>query len=79
MVALTYGVARGAAPAAGEATASQTTKGFFARILDAIAVTQMKRAEREIVRHFHLLPLDHELRNGKLMPCTQEELPFAGR
>ncbi len=61
MVAVTYGVARVAAPAVADTKAGKRSKSFFARVFDAIADSQMKRAERELARHRHLLPHDFEL------------------
>jgi hypothetical protein len=79
MVAVTYGTARVAAPAAAEAVVKKAGKGFFARMVDAIEQAQWKRAERDLARYRHLLPLDHELHGGKLVPRNQDELPFGGR
>jgi hypothetical protein len=77
MVAVTYGSAR-VAPALAETKADTKSQGFFARILTAIAQAQMSRAERDLARYRHLLPLDHELRGGKLVLRGQQELPFGG-
>jgi hypothetical protein len=79
MVAVTYGTARVAAPAAAEAAVKKPSKGFFARVLDAIEKSQLRRAERDLARYRDLLPFDHELRSGKLVPRSQDELPFGGR
>jgi hypothetical protein len=70
MVAVTYGVARVAAPAA-ETNAGAKRKSLFTRVVDALAVSQMRRAEREIARHRHLLPHDFEL-------TRQMQEPFGG-
>ena len=56
MVAVTFGGARVAAPAVADIKAGEKAKGFFARLFDAIAEVQMKRAERELALHRHLLP-----------------------
>ncbi len=77
MVAVTYGVARVAAPAVAGAKTGKTSKGFFARVFDAIADSQMKRAEREIARYRHLLPHDYEL-NRDLWSPSGDKLPFGG-
>jgi hypothetical protein len=60
MVAVTFGGARVAAPApaAVDTGTGKKGKGFFARVFDAIAESQMKRAERELALHRHLLPRD---------------------
>jgi len=72
MVAVTYGVGRVTAPAA-----AKTGKGIFARVLDAIAESQMKRAERELNRYRHLLPPDFALQRDGLWPRSEDE-PFGG-
>jgi hypothetical protein len=72
MVAVTFGVARVAAPATAEAKTTGTkARSIFARVFDAITASQMKRAEREIARYRHLLPPDF-----KLTRRTDE--PFGG-
>ena len=73
MVAVTYGTTRVATAAK---AAAKPSKGIFARILDGIEAAQIRRAEREIARYYHLLPLDHELRDGALVPHREDELPF---
>ncbi len=71
MAAVTFGVAGGAAAAA-EPKPAETREGFFTRVLDAIAQSQMKRAERDIMRFRDLLAPDCELRE-------RLNLPFNGR
>lgn len=61
MVAVTFGVARVAAPAAAETKAGKTRKNIFVRVFDAIAASQLKRAERELARYRHLLPHDFDV------------------
>jgi len=51
MVAVTYGVAT---PAADSKSAGK--KGLFTMLFEAIAASQMKKAEREIARYRYLLP-----------------------
>jgi len=75
MVAVAYSAARVAAPANKTAEKGQ---GFFAGFLAAFERAQMQRAERDLMRYRHLLPLDHELRSGDLVPHSQGELPFGG-
>ena len=58
--------------------AGKTRKGFFARALDAIADSQMKRAERELARYRDLLPPDFVLRRS-LMSDVAKKTPFGGR
>jgi hypothetical protein len=50
MVAVTYGVA----PTADSKSAGES-KGVFTMIFDAIAASQMKRAEREMARYKDLI------------------------
>jgi hypothetical protein len=50
MVAVTYGVA----PTADSKSAGKD-KGLFTMLFEAIADTQMKRAERELARYQHLV------------------------
>jgi hypothetical protein len=76
MVAATYGAARVAAPADVKAKPGKPRKGFFARFLESIEQSQMKRAARDLARYRHLLPFDHELRGDKLP--GKNELPFGG-
>jgi hypothetical protein len=66
MVAVTYSGARAAAPSAKIAgktgnKAAAKGKSFFSRVYDAIAHSQMIRAERELARYRHLLPADFKL------------------
>ena len=77
MVAVTYGVARVATRAVADNKAGKKRKGFFMRVIDAIAYSQMKRAERELARFRHLLPHDHEL-NRDLWTPTGDKLPRGG-
>jgi hypothetical protein len=77
MVAVTYGVARVAKPAVADSKAGKRSRGFFTRVFDAIAYSQMKRAERELARHRHLLPHDFELTRDLWSP-TGDKLPFGG-
>ncbi len=65
MVAITYGVAT---PAAADSKSAGKSKGLFTMIFEAIAASQMKKAEREIARYRYLLPRDGD-----------EPLPFDRR
>jgi hypothetical protein len=56
MVAVTFGGARVATPAVAGSKPAKKGKGFFVRVFDAIADSQMKRAEREMAMYRHLLP-----------------------
>ena len=81
MVAVTYGVARVArvaAPAVADTKVANKGKGFFARVFDAIAASQMKRVERELASYRHLLPHDSPLRQGKAGSRSEDQLPFGG-
>ena len=77
MVAVTFGGARAATPAAVYTKTATKGKGFFERVFDAIADAQMKRAERELALHRHLLPrgftLDPMNWSGK-----EDQEPFGG-
>lgn len=75
MVAATYGGARVADVAGIKAV--KKGKGFFARLFDAIADTQMKRAERELALHRHLLPDGFELQRMQRSRSEEQE-PFGG-
>lgn len=77
MVALTFGVSRFLSSAKADATRVNSSRSFFVRLLDAVAESQMKRAQRDIVRYRHLLPLDHPLRDT-MVPRQESELPFGG-
>ena len=77
MVAVTYGGARVADHAAAETKPGKTRKNIFVRVFDAIADSQTKRAERELARYRHLLPLDFDLHYGKNRPRRTDE-PFGG-
>jgi hypothetical protein len=83
MVAVTYGVARAAVPAVeAKTTATKTPakrKSFFIRAFDAIAAAQMRRAEREIASHRHLLALSLEPYGERRQARSKAELPFGGR
>jgi len=65
MVAVTYGTRR--VSSASDSDATPAKKGFFARMFDAMAASQLAHAERDIARYRHLLPDDHELRDGQLV------------
>jgi hypothetical protein len=53
MVAITYGVATRAVT---DTATANNSKGFFTIVFEALAASQMKRAERELTRYRHLLP-----------------------
>jgi hypothetical protein len=78
MVAVTYGVARAAVPAVA-AKPGAKRKSFFIRAFDAIAAAQMRRAEREIASHRHLLALSLEPYGERRQARSKAELPFGGR
>ena len=74
MVAVTYGIGGTADAGIGSA---RKRKGFFTTVLEAIAETQMKRAERELDRYRHLLPHDFALQRDRLLAQSEDE-PFGG-
>jgi hypothetical protein len=65
MVAITYGVT---SPAVADSKSAGKSKGVFTMMFEAIAASQMKKAEAEVARYRHLLARD-----------DNEELPFGGR
>ena len=75
MVAVTFGGARAAAPA--DTKTAAKGKGFFARFFDAIADAQMKRAERELALHRHLLPRDFTF-DPMNWSGKEDQEPFGG-
>ena len=74
MADITYGAGGVAAP---DVAAAKIGKGFFVRVLDAIAYSQMKRAERELSRYRDLLPADFVLRRS-LRAGEEKKTPFRG-
>ena len=71
MVAVTYGVAASAvadSKSADKSKGAGKSKGVFTMIFEAIAASQMKKAEVEVARVRHLLARD-----------DNDELPFGGR
>jgi high-affinity K+ transport system ATPase subunit B len=77
MVAITYGGARVAAPAVAGTKPAKKGKSFLARMFDAVADAQMKRAERELALHRHLLPHDFVLQRS-LWSRNDDQEPFGG-
>ena len=77
MADITYGAGGVAAPAVAAGKISKKRKGFFARVLDAIAYSQIKRAERELSRYRDLLPPDFVLRRS-LNTNVAKKTPFGG-
>ncbi len=77
MTTITYGAATATrtAPAAPTAPAPKR-KSFLARFFEAFTEAQMRRAEREIRMHRHLLPADFELAANKLTRKNEDSLPF---
>jgi hypothetical protein len=77
MVAVTFGGARAAASAAVDTKTAAKGKGFFARVFDAIADAQMKRAKRELALHGHLLPRDFTF-DPMNWSGKEDQEPFGG-
>jgi hypothetical protein len=81
MVATTYDGARVAGLAGAKISGkiagkpAKKGRGFFTRLLDAFITAQMKRAERELALHRHLLPDDFEFQ-GRLR--RDDQVPFGG-
>jgi hypothetical protein len=88
MVAVTYGHAGVArtdrtkpdrskpARAKPVAATAQKRNGWFARMLNAMQESQMRRARHEIALHRHLLPHDLERFGDELSPRSEHTLPF---
>ena len=70
MVAVTFGTTGVAAPATTETSAGAKGRGFFMRVFDSIAASQMARAQREVARYRHLLPPGYKF--------DTEQEPFGG-
>ena len=77
MADITYGAGGVAAPDVAAAKIGKKRKGFFARVIDAIAYSQMKRAERELSRYRDLLPPDFVLRRS-LRVGEEKKTPIGG-
>jgi hypothetical protein len=79
MVAVTFGGARVAAPSAVGVKPAKKGQSFLARVYDAICEAQMKRAERELALHRHMLPPDFKLeRSDWSRTSRKEDEPFGG-
>jgi hypothetical protein len=76
MVAVTFGGARVAAPASTGSKPAKRGKSFLARVFAAICDAQMKRAERELALHHHLLPPGFKF--GRMQWLRNEDEPFGG-
>lgn len=83
MTTITYGAATAtrAAPAIPAAAAKRKSLlrrfyNMFVRFHDAMIQAQMRRAEREIRMHRHLLPADFEFAAHKLTRKNEDSLPF---
>ena len=63
MVAVTYGVARVAAPKNAGERASVPRKNIFTRFVTALMEARLRRAHEEIVRHAHLLEHNDEYKD----------------
>jgi hypothetical protein len=79
MVAVTFGGARVAAPSAVGVKPAKKGPSFLARVYHAICEAQMKRAERELALHRHMLPPDFKLeRSDWSRTSRKEDEPFGG-
>jgi len=63
MVAVTYGVARLAAPKNAAARASSARKNVVSRFVTAMMEARLRQAHKEIVRHAHLLEHSDEFKD----------------
>ena len=80
MVAVTYGASRipAAKAPAKRARKAAPQKNLFARFVDAMVEQRIRQAEREIMRHAHLLPYGLEVRGHRLVETSAKSLPFGG-
>jgi len=83
MTTITYGAATAtrAAPAIPATAAKRKSllRRFYNRLVrfhDAMIQAQMRRVEREIRMHRHLLPADFDLAGNKLTRKNEDSLPF---
>jgi hypothetical protein len=56
-------------------TDAPTHKSAFARLLDALYESRMRKAQEEIARHSHLFRQFEEARLPEI-PRTEDQLPF---
>ncbi len=85
MVAVTYGVARvpepkaEAAAKAKHAEQAAPTKGWFARLMDALIESRMQQARRELAMHAWLMPpYRYDERGNRLVRTGAKDMPFGG-
>ena len=76
MTTITYGAATATRTAPAIPAAAPKRKSFLVRFYEAFTQAQMRRAEREIRMHRHLLPADFELAGHKLTRKNEDSLPF---
>ncbi|MDQ2954195.1 MAG: hypothetical protein M3R18_04565 [Pseudomonadota bacterium] len=76
MTTITYGAATATRAAPAIPATAPKRKNFLARFFEAFTEAQMRRAEREIRMHRHLLPADFELAANKLTRKNEDSLPF---
>jgi hypothetical protein len=76
MTTITYGGATATRTAPAIPAAAPKRKNLLRRFFDAFTEAQMRRAEREIRLHRHLLPADFELAAHKLTRKNEDSLPF---
>ena len=77
MNALTYEIRSAAAAVNATKPVHTSTKGFFARVLDAMIESRMRQADREIRKHIHLVPADVLAQSGFLANYKDaNKLPF---
>lgn len=76
MTTITYGAATATRTAPAIPATAPKRKNFLARFYAALLRSQMRRVEREIRLHRHLLPADYELAGNKLTRKNEDSLPF---
>ena len=76
MTTITYGTVTAERTAPAIPASAPKRKSWLRRFFDAFTAAQMRRAEREIRMHRHLLPADFELAGHKLNRKSEDSLPF---
>ena len=76
MTTITYGAATATCTAPAVPAAAPKRKSFLARFYDAFVQSQMRKVERELRMHRHLLPADFEFAGNKLNSKSEDSLPF---
>lgn len=76
MTTITYGAATATRSTPAVPATAPKRRNFLARFYDAFVQSQMRKVERELRLHRHLLPADFELAGHKLTRKNEDSLPF---